>query len=112
MTITFNAVDAETVEVPNPDFNPMEPEDAIFNSRTLSDLNKDSLNVSNSNGIRILRMLGLPEKYAGQTDSAVEPLVALIEKYKAKDEIAVYYYNRLIFVLVDCLSRRVGMQWS
>ena len=95
MSITFYLQNHNTlVDIPNPHFNPYEPEDPIYNPRLYSEPMYPEINVSNSNAIRILIELGIqnpdgPFNYSGQIlNKNLDDICKLISAklYGLKDE--------------------------
>lgn len=60
MTITFFLKNhSDSIEIPDPEFNPAEPEDSIYNPRYTREYIYPQLNLSNSNAVYILKLTEL-----------------------------------------------------
>lgn len=103
-------------KIPNPNFNPLEPADDIYNPRDeLVDI-YPTLNMSNSNAAIFLGELGeFNDSWAGiisrDSDGSYDSILKRLKKFKAVNPKHFYYCSQLEKIIRHAIALNDNVVW-
>ena len=105
MSVTFQPLGNGYFEVPNRDFNPSEPEDPIYNPRTLLEQIFPYVNISNMNAAVMLKLINkysdelCGEVKLNELDDFILTINKIEENVKEADD-----YTKMFLIRLDRVS--------
>ena len=105
MSVTFSLSGARYYSVPNLSYNPEEPEDFIYNPKTIQETIYPGMNVSNTNAGNLLRAINHydPELCGKISNKDLNDFIDKINKLELSETTPHYLINYL--VELDRISR-------